>query len=327
MNSMGYKTVGSMILEMISNMIYSTLKSVNDNILDLLENPVIYLENLVSNSLQQIISAIQTKIDSISSEQISVFRNKNIDIPEDELTQIILTHQIFYSILYQIITSIFTLQIFNLSVEEFTNMIQSIMQKELEKFNLDISLEDFNRILNKMITVTFIKDLIKFLIITIPNNILKLIISLFPLIATFTVAYNILEYQAAGFIRLFTGATLVASEMLIKLKNKFKKKKKPSQPDDEKGVELTNMPSNPKESEKKEDVTTDKADEKEGKEDESTDKADEKGDEKEDASTDKADEKDKKGGKRKIFSKHMNKYNKKYYINRIRKTLKSFYKR
>ncbi len=308
MNSMGYKTVGSMILEMISNMIYSTLKSVNDNILDLLENPVIYLENLVSNSLQQIISAIQTKIDSISSEQISVFRNKNIDIPEDELTQIILTHQIFYSILYQIITSIFTLQIFNLSVEEFTNMIQSIMQKELEKFNLNISLEDFNRILNKMITVTFIKDLIDFLIITIPNNILKLIISLFPLIATFTVAYNILEYQLEGILKLITRATLVAAEMLTKLKNKFKKKKKPSQPDDEGGVELTEMPK------------------KEGKEDESTDKADEKEDEKEDEKGEEKD-KDKKGGKRKIFSKHMNKYNKKYYINRIRKTLKSFYKR
>ena len=307
MNSMGYKTIGSMMLEMIYNMIYSTLKSIDENILDLLSNPVNYLEETFIDTKNTIISAIQTKIDSISSQQISVFRNKNLELPEEELNKIILTHQIFYSILYQFITNVFSLQILNLSVQEFTDKIESIMRTELEKYNLNISIEDFNRILNKMINVTFINDLIKFLIVTIPNNILKLIISFFPLINTFTVAYNIIEYQLEGFTKLFTGATLTASKMLIK--HEFK-----SQSKDLEGDENPDENKTPDENEKSDENET--PDKNEPPDENKTPEGDET-----------PDEKEKQQGGKFLSSKRMNKYNKKYYINRIRKTLKSFYKR
>ena len=317
MNSMGYKTIGSMMLEMIYNMIYSTLKSIDENILDLLSNPVNYLEETFIDTKNTIISAIQTKIDSISSQQISVFRNKNLELPEEELNKIILTHQIFYSILYQFITNVFSLQILNLSVQEFTDKIESIMRTELEKYNLNISIEDFNRILNKMINVTFINDLIKFLIVTIPNNILKLIISFFPFINTFTVAYNIIEYQLEGFTKLFTGATLTASKMLIK--HKFK-----SQPKDSEGDETPDEEENPEGDETPHEEENPEGEENPDKNETPDEKEtpDENPDEKKTP-----DEKEKQQGGKFLSSKRMNKYNKKYYINRIRKTLKSFYKR
>jgi hypothetical protein len=292
MNNMANETVGSMVLRNLSKEVHGMLKSINDGIVDMLVRPKETLEWGYNETKESIISAIQTKINFLSSQQISDFRNQHIDIPEEELNRIILTHQLFYSVLYKFISSIITLQIFELSVDQFEAMIENIVQKELEKINLDISIEEFEKIIGNMINHIFLNKLSTYLLTEMPNIIVKLLISFFPLINTPTVLLNIVENQLAGFTILFTGVTLEVSRMLIE-------KRRPHQStEEEKGEE--------------------KGEEEKGKE--------EKGKEEKDKEEEKGKE-EKKGGKRKFSSKKMNKYSKKYYINRIRKTLKSFYRR
>ena len=314
MNNMTNKTVGSMVLQTIFNEIYSILKSIDNGIVDLTTKPKETLEYLYNETESSIITAVQTKINVLSSEQISVFRNNHLNIPEEELNRIILTHQLFYSVLYKFISSIVTLQIFTLSVDKFEEMIEGIVQEELEKFNLDISIEEFDRIIEEMINDTFIKDLSNYLLTTMPNAIVKILISFFPLINTPTVLLNVVENQLAGFTMLFTGVTLEASRMLIE-------KRRSRQPTVEEGEEEKTEGEKPEEKETEGENPEEK--ETEGEKPEEKETEGEKPEEKPEEKT----KGEQKGGKRKLSSKRMNKYSKKYYINRIRKTLKSFYRR
>jgi hypothetical protein len=179
MNNMANETVGSMVLRNLSKEVHGMLKTINDGIVDLSTKPKETLEWGYNETKESIISAIQTKINFLSSEQISVFRNNHLNIPEEELNRIILTHQLFYSVLYKFISSIVTLQIFTLSLDQFEAMIENIVQKELEKINLDISIEEFEKIIGNMINHIFIKDLSNYLLTTMPNVIVKILISFF----------------------------------------------------------------------------------------------------------------------------------------------------
>ena len=272
MNNMSNQTIGNMIIGNLTDMLNNTIKEADTQLVGLLKHPAESLENLYSYYKDLILSAIQSKIESITSQEIDVFRNTHPNIPENEMNEIIARHTIFYSILYQFVSS-YDFNILQITEQEVEDKIKSITLKELEKYNLNISEEDFQKIISEMIGETFIADLTKYLIITIPNMFLKVVLSFFPFINTPTVVLNILEEQVDGVAKLFTKVTLKGAELLEIVDKKVNKTTSKILNDD------YNNNSSPLQQ----------------------------------------------GGK--YSSKRMNKYNKKYYINRIRKTLKSFYKR
>ncbi len=274
MNNMSNQTIVSVVIGNLTDMLNNTIKEADTQLVELLTKPVGYLEGLYSYYKDLILSAIQTKIESITSQEITVFRNTHPNIPENELNEIIAKHTIFYSILYQFVSS-YDFNILQITEQEVEDKIKSVTLKELEKYNLNISEEEFQKIIGELIGETFISDLTKYLIITIPNMFLKLLLSLFPLINTPTVVLNILEEQVEGVTRLFTKVTLEGAE-LLEIVDKKMDKTISDIPDDN-NTNNDNL---------------------------------------------------QQGGKNKVISsKKIKRYSKKYYINRIRKTLKSFYKR
>ena len=254
----------------IQNSIHETFLNVNNEVVDIFTNPEQYIINLFNYLKNIIVSAIQSKLDVIASDQMDIFKTTHPNVSSDELQKILLTHSIYFSVIFQIIISSIdgSINFLNLSEKELTIQIENIIQNELQQYQLSISIEEFIQILSELLETTLIHDLTNYFILTIPNVIIKVVLSFFPLINTPTVVFNVLENQFAGLLNILTKLTIQGAHGLVNI------------------------------------------------------------DEKEQNILDNAQT----GGKRKMTSsgksnKKINKYSKRFYINRIHKTLKNFYKR
>lgn len=248
------------IEDIIKNSIHEAFLNMNNEVIEFLNQPKQYFIDLFNNLKNIIVSAIQTRLDAIASEQINVFKTTHPNISSDELQKILMTHSIYYSVIFQMIISSMdgSIQFLNLSEEQFIHQIENIIQNELQKYQLSISVEDFIRILSSLMETTLITDLTNYFILTIPNIIIKVLISFFPVVNTPTVVFNVGETQLSGLLNILTKLTIQGAYGLVKVNQTEQ--------------QLID---------------------------------------------------NKTGGK---LKKKINQYSKKYYINRIRKTLKSFYK-
>jgi hypothetical protein len=255
----------------IQNSIHEAFLNVNNEAVDFFTNPDQYLIDFFNYLKNIIVSAIQSKLDVIVSKQMGIFKTTHPNLSPDELQKILLTHSIFFSVIFQIIISSIdgNINFLDLSEEELIIQIENIIQNELQQYQLSISIEEFIQIVLELLETNLIHDLTNYFILTIPNAIIKVLLSFFPLINTPTVVFNILENQLPGLFNIVTNLTIKGAEILVKINKK---------------QQIINKYN------------------------------------------------DQTGGKHKMTSsgklnKKINKYSKKFYINRIHKTLKNFYKR
>jgi len=265
-NSMTTNSNQGFIIQFIGNIIQNSIHeaflNVNNELVDFFTNPEQFLIIFFNNLKNIIVSAIQSKLDVIASEQMDIFKTTHPNVSPDELQKILLTHGIYFSVIFQIIISSIdgSINFLDLSEKELTIQIENIIQNELQQYQLSISIEDFIQILSQLLETTLIRDLTNYFILTIPNVIIKVLLSFFPLINTPTVVFNVVENQFAGLLNILTKLTIQGAHGLVNV------------------------------------------------------------DEKEQNILDKYQT----GGK---SNKKINKYSKRFYINRIHKTLKNFYKR
>jgi hypothetical protein len=252
----------SFIGNVIQNSLHEALINVNNEVVDFFTNPEQYLIDFFKYLKNIIVSAIQSRLDVIASDQMDIFKTTHPNVSPDELQKILLTHGIYFSVIFQIIISSIdgSINFLDLSEKELIIQIENIIQNELQQYQLSISIEDFIQILSELLETTLIRDLTNYFILTIPNVIIKVVLSFFPLINTPTVVFNVVENQFAGLLNILTKLTIQGAHGLVKI------------------------------------------------------------DEKEQNIIDKYQT----GGK---SNKKFNKYSKRFYINRIHKTLKNFYKR
>ena len=89
----------------IQNSIHETFLNVNNEVVDFFTNPEQYIINLFNYLKNIIVSAIQSKLDVIASDQMDIFKTTHPNVSSDELQKILLTHSIYFSVIFQIIIS------------------------------------------------------------------------------------------------------------------------------------------------------------------------------------------------------------------------------
>ena len=223
----------------------------NKNLIEILRDPPKYIKRSMEDSKQKLLIIIREKLDEMSSDQINFLKTTHPELSPDESYKILMKHNIYYSILFSIIKNYMdgSINFLTLSEDKLKSELNALINEELEKYDLlNVSPEN---IMNDEMLLELKTNLLNHLIEAVPTIVVKLIVSLFPLVNTPTVMLNLAENEANAVAKLITKTTVKATKELLEINN------------------------------------------------------------------------NKTGG----FLKKNNKYSKKYYIKRIRKTLKSFYRR